>query len=209
VARKRQARKCKGHRRDGEPCGNYAMTGGLVCTMHGGKSPQALAAAERRVTEEKAQALAARFVIPVRTTAREALTEELGRVTALVAWLDERCAELRDRGELAWGQVSRTVQGDAQGGARRTTIVLAASQHPFAAWYERERVHLSRLAVEMARIGIEERHALVAEQQAAFLKQILDAVFTDPRLRMSPDQMRVLPSVVSEQVRALAKAADV
>jgi hypothetical protein len=45
MARVRQARKCRAHRRDGQPCGSYAIEGGYVCRMHGGASPRALYAA--------------------------------------------------------------------------------------------------------------------------------------------------------------------
>ena len=31
MARVRQAPKCRAHRKDGQPCGNYAIIGGDVC----------------------------------------------------------------------------------------------------------------------------------------------------------------------------------
>jgi len=41
-------RRCLGHRRNGEPCGNYAMYGATVCHAHGGLAPQVRARAEVR-----------------------------------------------------------------------------------------------------------------------------------------------------------------
>lgn len=42
-------RKCKARNRKGRGCGNVALPGQDVCRLHGGASPQALAAAERRL----------------------------------------------------------------------------------------------------------------------------------------------------------------
>jgi hypothetical protein len=40
--------KCKGKNRQGKPCGNWAIVGGTVCTVHGGKAPQVQAKASVR-----------------------------------------------------------------------------------------------------------------------------------------------------------------
>jgi hypothetical protein len=40
VARRRQARRCRARRTNGEPCKAYAITGGFVCRAHGGAAPQ-------------------------------------------------------------------------------------------------------------------------------------------------------------------------
>ena len=42
-------RKCKAHKKSGEPCGNYALRGQLVCRFHGGGSAHARQAAQRRL----------------------------------------------------------------------------------------------------------------------------------------------------------------
>lgn len=47
----RWAVKCRGHRRDGSPCGRWAIRGGYVCPKHGGASPQARRKALERLTE--------------------------------------------------------------------------------------------------------------------------------------------------------------
>lgn len=60
MARVRWARKCAARRRNGEPCGNYAISGGKVCRVHGGAARQVRRAAQRRLLEASAyRALAA------------------------------------------------------------------------------------------------------------------------------------------------------
>ena len=43
--------KCHARTRDGDQCRHHPMHGQLVCHMHGGKSPQALAKAEDRLRQ--------------------------------------------------------------------------------------------------------------------------------------------------------------
>lgn len=47
--------RCAGHNRANKPCGLWPLAGQRVCDRHGGKSPQALAAAERRQAEAAAE----------------------------------------------------------------------------------------------------------------------------------------------------------
>jgi hypothetical protein len=71
------SQRCGAKRRDGQPCGQWAMTGGYVCRMHGGMTPRVRAAAERRFAE----ALATR-----------ALMERMAARLDLAAWETERRA---------------------------------------------------------------------------------------------------------------------
>ncbi len=41
--------KCSARRTNGEPCGNYPIRGGTVCTKHGGGAPQVRAKAAERI----------------------------------------------------------------------------------------------------------------------------------------------------------------
>lgn len=52
--------RCHATARTGQQCRRTAMEGQQVCALHGGKSPQALAAAERRLTRERAMGEIAR-----------------------------------------------------------------------------------------------------------------------------------------------------
>lgn len=40
MARKRQGRRCKARRSDGQPCRAYAVLGAEVCAVHGGRAPR-------------------------------------------------------------------------------------------------------------------------------------------------------------------------
>lgn len=41
--------KCSARKKDGTPCGRYAIRGATVCPKHGGSAPQVVAAAKRRL----------------------------------------------------------------------------------------------------------------------------------------------------------------
>lgn len=49
--------KARSRSRDGGQCGNPAIPGGTVCRVHGGASPNALAAAQKRLQEMVPRAL--------------------------------------------------------------------------------------------------------------------------------------------------------
>jgi hypothetical protein len=62
MARIRQARRCRAHRRDGQPCGNYAINGGRVCHKHGGAAPQVRAKADERLLMARAYRVMVTFM---------------------------------------------------------------------------------------------------------------------------------------------------
>jgi len=51
MAKVRQARRCRAHRRDGQPCGCYAINGGVTCRVHGGTLPRVKRKARERLIE--------------------------------------------------------------------------------------------------------------------------------------------------------------
>ena len=51
MAKVRQARRCRARRRDGQPCGCYAINGGVTCRVHGGTLPRVKRKARERLVE--------------------------------------------------------------------------------------------------------------------------------------------------------------
>ena len=66
-------------KRTGQPCQRWAILGGTVCIMHGGKAPQVIAAAEERVRDILADAIDPNRVL--RETARLAYSD-IGQIFA-------------------------------------------------------------------------------------------------------------------------------
>ena len=85
MARKRQARRCKCNKTNGDPCPNWAMIGQEVCHAHGGRAPQAKAAAKERIAVEQA---VARFGLDLDDTPPdEIMLREIQRSSAMVQHL--------------------------------------------------------------------------------------------------------------------------
>src|ERR1017187_1185111 len=54
--------RCRGHRRDGQPCTQRPIKGAFVCRMHGGSITQTKRAATRRLALVEANSIASRIV---------------------------------------------------------------------------------------------------------------------------------------------------
>lgn len=104
--------KCGAKRRDGGSCLGAAMRGSTRCRVHGGKSPQTLAAADRRLTEVAVIQQARAYGTPRHVGPLGALEEELSRSAGIVAFLDGKLAEEVDPGWLAVYQSERRHYSD-------------------------------------------------------------------------------------------------
>lgn len=222
--------KCAAHRRDGAPCGRYAISGGTVCPSHGGAAPQARAAAARRLERARAEAAVITLGLPRDVSPTEALLEEVRWTAGHVEWLRGRVAELHPepthvattldgedagfetpsgRGSLVWGTTKVKVGGDDAG----TTQEAKPS-----VWYElytRERAHLVKVSEAAIRAGVEERRVRLAEQQGALvagvITRVLDgmlAALTQAGLAAHLEQVwaAAVPVVVPRELRALGGA---
>lgn len=164
-------RPCKARNRQGNPCGNYAAIGQLVCHMHGARSPQALRAAKRRLahleTVEEVERLGGHRI---EVSPDEALTALIAEAAGNVAMLRALLSHLR-QGTGRYGSealISPDHLGD-----------LAV--HPLVDLYNAERDRLARYSKLAGDAGIAERRQAVHEEQATFiagvLRATLDAVF--------------------------------
>lgn len=132
----------------GRRCGHLAMLGQAVCRHHGGASPQARAAAERRMTEARAAEQVSRLggATPLTDPIGE-LTRIVGRIVAMVDVLTE--------------QVDRLPVGGAV-----DTAQFAALERAFD--------RASRVLVDVNRLGLEERRIELDEQRAQMAAIVIE-----------------------------------
>jgi hypothetical protein len=155
---------CAGHvAGSSRPCNGIPMNGTTVCRKHGGKAPQTMAAARRRV--QKAEAIeilgALQFAVRKGTTVDQlqVAMEEAAK------WADARYRDVEAlNGELIVEETDKL-------GARRLAI------HPYVIlWTEAlDRVH--KFSIASAKLGLEDKRLQIAQAQGdlifgAFTKAI-------------------------------------
>lgn len=203
---KKNASICGARKRDGNPCAASPMKGQKRCGRHGGKSPQAKKAAERRLAERKAAEQADRAVRMLGITEKyadidpgKALLEEISVTYAHVQWLRGKVAEL-DADSLAWGKVSHEEGIGPEGPIDKTTMKAEPS-----VWYQlylREREHLVKVTTAALKAGIEERKVRLAESQGELVARVIRGILE--ALDLSAKQWKLVQTVVPQQLRALA-----
>lgn len=186
------------------------MKGQKRCARHGGKSPQAKKAAERRLAEQEATRNMEKAVRTLGITDKyqdvdpgKALLEEISRTWAHVQWLSGKVSEL-EGDDLVWGKTLHR-----EGVGPEGPVDVRDHKAAPSIWYDlylREREHLARVSAAALKAGIEARKIRLAEEQgsmvAAVLRQILDA------LNLSPSQWEMVPTIVPNALRQLTAAHD-
>jgi hypothetical protein len=185
------------------PCGLSPLDGGTRCKKHGGGSPQARKAAEKRLAEAQAQKELERGVralgLPVDIDPGKALLDEIHWTAGHVEWLREKVQELQDE-ELVWGK-SQTEVGIGPEGPIDKVVEKAGP----SVWYElylKEREHLAKVCALALRAGIEERKVKLAESQGALVAEAIRRILA--ALNLSPAQQAMVPEIVPQQLRLLA-----
>lgn len=194
---------CGAKNKKAEPCGLSPADGATRCGRHGGNSPQAKKAAERRVAEEKARVELERGVrtlgLPVDVDPGKALLDEIHWTAGHVQWLREKVQELQDE-ELVWGREKYEDGVGPQGVVDVTTEKAGPS-----VWYElymKERDHLTKTCALALKAGIEERKVKLAESQGALVAEAIRRILA--ALNLTPAQQAMVPEIVPQQLRLLA-----
>jgi hypothetical protein len=170
MGRTRQALKCSGHRTDGQPCQAYAINGGKVCAVYGGRAPQVKAAATRQLAERQAAAILAGIgdYGPVTDPLTE-LQYLAGRAKRFMEILEGVVAELQ--------RIRYTTQAEQIDGR----VIL----------YERSMDRLGKLLADIARLDIDSRLARISEDQARLINAVMLGAMTDAGLsRELQEQIR-------------------
>lgn len=173
-------------KRSGKRCTHYPMHGSTVCAQHGGKAPQVMAAAERRMVEAEAAVLVRRLLAdpsaePVYDPAWE-LARIAGRMGNAVDVLGDRVNELDRAERLEYEDVNMV---------RRLHVLVEA--------WERLLVEYRKTLTDMTRLGIEARMAgrleeRVVEVHGDALGRVLSRIFD--ALKLSGEQRALIPEIV-------------
>ena len=154
--------------RRGERCRQWAKPGQTVCDYHGGKAPQAVIAAKRRIAERELL-MEARTLIgtPVDNPLTE-LAAVAGRARAWMELMQERVELLlRVANDDAEASDSERADGmryrDGSGEQLRAEVVL----------YERAMDRLGKFLTDYARLDIDNRLAAITTSQA---DRVIDAI---------------------------------
>lgn len=166
--------KCTAHsKRTGKPCGHYPVPGATVCKWHGGAAPQVIAAAERRLQEQRAaEAVEAarkriggidlsQYADPL-----DALEFALSYTHALAQRPAKAVEALPDDQLRYQGRISEQLRGE----------VIAA---------QTALRDLRQGAVDAAKLGLAERRVAIREQTAVMLERALDATLAKAGLDLN------------------------
>ncbi len=146
---------CGARCRDGSPCTNPPMTSSTRCRMHGGASPQAKTAAERRQTEADVHKLLADLDV---TPVDDPFTTLLRLAGQVLSW-QEATANLVNQLE--------NIRYQGANGAEQLRAEVGL--------YERALDRAASVLTAIARLNIDERLVKVSERQAEALIGALDA----------------------------------
>lgn len=203
--------RCLGHWRlqPDRPCQGWPRNGADVCRMHGGGASQVKAAAAKRI-EQAAIVQAARTFGLTRdgVSEEQALREELSRTLGHIAWLTVVVADLQAE-DVFWGRTAEeTGRESGSGGGGDTskdhaTIRREARLNVAVAYLMEERKHLKSLAVEMIKLGLQEREVRLSEQLGHMFASAMLDVLGDEAFELSPAQRERAPEIVSRHLRAL------
>lgn len=203
---------CHAKRSNGQPCKLPSMDGQTVCRKHGGSSPQAKAAAHKRLIEADAVKVMRRFGEPVNVNATEALLDTVQWTAGYVAWLREKVASVGSDDELVWGITRRKTAVDHAGlddDAKPRTFAGTDEGDTYEAkpnvwlqlletWHDK----LVRVCAEAIKAGVEERRVRLAESQGALIAEVIRGILDD--LDLTTEQAARVSEIVPRRLRLVS-----
>lgn len=178
--------KCKAKARTtGKQCANWPLPGQDICRMHGGSSPQNLAAAQERIRTREIQASAAAVLAHEGVGVVEDPLAELSKLAASSqALMDALGARVNSLDELEHFD------------AKNSPAIKAEVQ-----MYERAMDRTHRLLDSLVRHGYTERQVQIQEAEALLVAGVLRRVIA--ALGLTPDQQKQAQTLLAAEFRAL------
>lgn len=188
---------CKAHTTAGNPCKAPPVRDMAVCRVHGGSSPNALQARNRRDQENAAREDAARFAARTDIHPADALLELVHYQAGIVDYWRGRIEDVEDE-DLEWGVTREKTGGDDAG------TTSEAAPHIAYRLLTEAQDKLAAYAAAALKAGVDERRVRIAETQGAAVAGAIRAILE--QLHLTPEQAELVPTVVPAQLRLITGA---
>lgn len=166
-------------KQSGERCKRPVKDGATVCYMHGGASPAAKRAVDRRLAEAEAVRHVTAFGARTDITAPEALLELVQSKAAEVAYWDGRVAELGD--DERAGMLDAKVEDGFEKGEAKLIRTTQAGPHVYVVMLHKAQDQLAAYSAAAIRAGVDRAMVEAVTLQAAWLLPLLYEAITAAR----------------------------
>lgn len=178
--------RCGARTRSGGNCRRYTVNGGTRCRLHGGASPQAKAAAKRRLVEADARAaLAYEGIVPIDDPIVE-LGKLANEITGMKNGLAARVAAL-----------DSPVFTDAFG---------SEQVHAEMKLYNESLDRVVKVLDLLGRHDLDARLVRVTEETGKLFQYVIAGIVSD--LSLTPEQSAQVPELMSEWLRRAAEGVN-
>lgn len=200
--------RCGARTKNGDPCQLRPLKGATRCRRHGGASPQAKAAAARRIEKQKLEQEVVKMLgiqdTYEQVNPQDTLLHVLGATAAEERFLANRVAEFSED-----DQVLRWTRKDHQEGSGPMGPVdvstYSAVPDVLVTQLRDARDRLIRYSAMAIKLGLDERRVALAESQADQLAAVFFRAVASTAL--APEQREALQQAFASELRALEVAA--
>ena len=157
---------CGAKNRQGAPCGRWAMRGQTRCDMHGGKNPNNLAAAQRRMATAELEELISTQAPPIPVEPHTAILAMIHACAGRVAFW-QRMVDTLDPEQMVWGTTR------VKTGGHDTGRTEEARHHIAYASLVEESDRLVKYADVALRAGVEAERVRIAREDGQRIALVL------------------------------------